>query len=137
MVATEEKIATGAKHVYLKDLHFEHRLWLNELNFVRDEMSSLSKRLAEVEAKNTNTECQFFAESFQNRLIQHEKVTAELKEEIKKHESSLAHFATEHPIAVDHVYFGDHKGFRDKMARFTALYHPFKVEFMNFIAKWM
>jgi hypothetical protein len=130
-------VATEKKHVYLKDLHFEHRLWLNELDFVRDEMSSLSKRLAEVQSKNTDPEFEYTADSLQNRLIRQKEVVGELRHTIKTHETSLAHYAEEHPIAIDHVYFTDHQGLRERMTRFTALYTPFKAEFMNFIAKWM
>lgn len=129
--------ATDQKHVYLKDLHFEHRLWMNELNFAKDEMISLTKRLEEVVSKNTDKEFEYMADSLQNRLIRQKEVVGELRHAIKTHESSLAHYAEDHPIAIDHVYFADHQGLRNQMARFATLYAPFKAEFMNFIAKWM
>lgn len=129
--------AIQQKHVYLKDLHFEHRLWMNELNFAKDEMGSLAKRLEEVVSKNTNKEFEYLADSLQNRLIRQKEVMDELRHAIKTHETSLAHYAEDHPIAIDHVYFADHQDLREKMARFATLYAPFKAEFMNFIAKWM
>ena len=129
--------ATQPKHVYLKDLHFEHRLWMNELNFAKDEMISLTKRLEEVVSKNTDKTFEYTANSLQNRLIRQNEVVNELRHAIKAHESSLAHYVESHPIAIDHVYFTDHEGLRERMARFTTLYAPFKAEFMNFIAKWM
>jgi hypothetical protein len=129
--------ATQQKHVYLKDLHFEHRIWMNELNFAKDEMVSLTKRLEEVVSKNTDKEFEYMADSLQNRLIRQKEVVGELRHTIKAHETSLAHYAEEHLIAVDHVYFTDHQGLRERMARFATLYAPFKAEFMNFIAKWM
>ena len=129
--------ATHQKHVYLKDLHFEHSIWLNELNFAKDEIVSLTKRLEEVVAKNTDKAFEYMADSLQNRLIRQKEVVGELRHTIKAHETSLAHYAEEHPIAIDHVYFTDHQGLRERMARFATLYAPFKAEFMNFIAKWM
>ena len=27
-----------AKHIYLADLHFEHKVWLNEFDFFKDEI---------------------------------------------------------------------------------------------------
>jgi hypothetical protein len=128
---------TQQKHVYLKDLHFEHRLWMNELNFAKDEMVSLNKRLEEVVSKNTDKAFEYVADSLQNRLIRQKDVIGELRHAIKAHESSLAHYAEEHPIAIDHVYFSDHEGLREQMTRFTTLYAQFKAEFMSFIAKWM
>ena len=44
--------STHQDHIYLKDLHFEHRLWLNELKFVKDEIDIFTHRLSEVEIKN-------------------------------------------------------------------------------------
>ncbi|MBL7817049.1 MAG: hypothetical protein JNL70_18640 [Saprospiraceae bacterium] len=129
--------ATHQKHVYLKDLHFEHRLWLNELSFAKDELGIFANRLSEVEMKNTVPEFTATAESLQNRLYRQQEVVDDLRHAIKKQEANLAHFAEEHPIAVDHVYFDDHTELRDQMARFTPLYAEFKAEFMRFIAKWM
>ncbi len=128
---------TDKKQVYLKDLHFEHRIWLNELNFVKDELAIFTNRLSEVEGKNTAADFSALAESFQNRLIRQKEVVYELSHEIKEHESALADYAEEFPIAIDHVHFDDHKEVRGKMARFTVLYAEFKAEFMRFIAKWM
>ena len=129
--------AIAKKQVYLKDLHFDHKLWLNELKFAKDELSIFTNRLSEVEEKNTAGDFSAFAESFQNRLIRQKEVVDELSHAIKEHESALANYAEEFPIAIDHVHFDDHNGLRGKMERFTALYAEFKTEFMRFIAKWM
>ena len=128
---------TQQKHIYLKDLHFEHQLWLNELRFAKDELSVFSKRLSEVENKNNSIEFSASAESLQNRLIMQEEVVRDMRHEIKKQEAALAHYAAEHPIAIDHVHFGDHAEIREKMTRFTLLYAEFKSDFMRFIAKWI
>ena len=124
-------------HVYLKDLHFEHRLWLNELNFVKDEIEIFTHRLSEVEIKNNGADFTPEAESLQNKLIRQKEVVDELAHHINSHESTLAHQAEEHPIAVDHLHFKDHTDIREKMTRFSALYAEFKAEFMRFTAKWM
>ena len=128
---------THQDHIYLKDLHFEHRLWLNELNFVKDEIEIFTHRLSEVEIKNNGSDFTPEAESLQNKLIRQKEVVDELVHHINSHESSLAHQAEEHPIAVDHLHFKDHTDLREKMKRFSALYAEFKKEFMRFTAKWM
>jgi ATP/maltotriose-dependent transcriptional regulator MalT len=129
--------AIAKKHVYLSDLHFEHSLWLNELDFSKDELYIFTNRLAGAVEKNTDKDFTPTAESFQNKLIRQKEVVDELHHAIKKHESELAHYAQEHPIAIDHVHFTDHVDLRQKMARFTSLYASFKKEFLHFIAEWM
>jgi hypothetical protein len=129
--------ATAKKHVYMSDLHFEHNLWLRELNFAKDELPIFVERLADVIEKNTDKEFTAMAESFQNRLIRQKEVVDELRHAIKAHESELAHYAIEHPIAIDHVHFVDHVDLREKMVRFTTLYATFKKDFLRFIIQWM
>ena len=70
-------------------------------------------------------------------MIRQKEVVDELRHAIKAHESELAHYAIEHPIAIDHVHFVDHVDIRGKMARFTSLYAAFKKDFLHFIAEWM
>ena len=129
--------ATAKKHVYLSDLHFEHNLWLNELNFSKDELYIFTNRLAGVIDNNTDKDFSAMAESKQNQLIRQKEVVDELRHAIKAHESELAHYAQEHPIAIDHVHFVDHVDIRSKMARFTQLYANFKKDFLRFILEWM
>lgn len=128
---------THQNPVYLKDLHIEHRQWVSELNFVKDEIAIFTHRLSEIEVKNNGSDFRAEAESFQNRLIRQKEVLDELLHGINAHESFLAHNAIDHPIAIDHIYFQDHKGLREKMTRFSTLYAEFKTEFMRFTAKWM
>ena len=129
--------ATKQKKVYLKDLHFEHKLWLDELSFSKDQLAVFTSRLVEVEEKNTAADFRAFAESFQNRLIRQKEVIDELSHDINEHETSLVDYAEEFPIAIDRVHFDDHDKLREQMIRFTALYAEFKAEFMRFLAKWL
>lgn len=125
------------KHIYLSDLHFEHKLWLNELAFFKDELAIFNNRLTELESRNNSSEFLPTFEALQNRAIRQKEVLDELKHEISKQESNLASYAEEHPIAVDHVYFTDHTELREKMVRFKELYTEFKGEINRFAIKWM
>ncbi len=129
--------ATHKKHIFLKDLHFEHRLWLDELSFSKDQLDVFTSRLAEVEGKNNAADFSAGGESFQNRLIRQKEVIDELTHDIKEHETALVNYAEEFPIAIDHVHFDDHGALREKMIRFSSLYAEFKGDFMRFLAKWM
>lgn len=122
---------------YLSDLHYEHQLWRNELNFYKEELNILERRLEEIISRNTNNEVEAGAESFQNRFdLQRDHINS-IKNTIKKHEHALADFAKDHPIAVDHVHFKDHSEIREKTDRFRELYQEMKTEFNRFAVKWM
>ncbi len=128
---------THSGHVFLKDLHYEHNLWINELKFYKEEVSILENRLKEILAKNTGDEAEANAESYQNRFeIQRERIS-DLKHRIKKHESHLVDYAENHPIAIDHVHFTDHTAMREEMERFRELYAELKESFNRFAVKWM
>jgi hypothetical protein len=122
---------------YITDLHYEHRLWLNELKFYKEELAILEARLGEIVSKNTNNEAEAGVESFQNRFDLQREHISELKHRIKKHESFLAEYAQEHPIAVDHVHFTDHTDIRENVDRFRELYQEVKHDFNRFAVKWM
>lgn len=128
---------TKAKPVYLADLHYEHRLWRNELNFYKEELDILEERLKEIISKNTTQEVEVNVESFQNRFDLQRDHISELKHRIKRYDQYLAEFAENHPIAIDHVYFKDHSQMREDMERFTDLYQEMKREFNRFAVKWM
>lgn len=130
-------MANNKNFAYLSDLHYEHQLWRNELNFYKEELNILEHRLEEIVSKNTNNEVEAGVESFQNRFdLQRDHINI-LRNSIKKHEHGLAGFAQEHPIAVDHVHFKDHSEIREKMDRFRELYLEMKNEFNRFAVKWL
>ena len=68
---------------YITDLHYEHRLWINELKFYKEELVILQERLGEIVAKNTNNEVEAGVESFQNRFDLQRDHISELKHRIK------------------------------------------------------
>ena len=125
------------KHIYLKDLHFEHKVWLNELKFYKDEITIFEHRLEEVVSKNTGQDVLAKLESFQNQFIREREVVDELSHKIKLSESAKAKYAQEHPIAIDHHYFEDHTDLRDEMNRFRELFAELKSAFLKFLAEWM
>jgi hypothetical protein len=118
-------------------LHYEHRLWRNELSFYKDELAILEERLKEIISKNTQYEVTANVDSYQNRFDLQRDHISDLKHRIKKHEQFLADFAESHPIAVDHVHFKDHTGLREDLNRFRELYYELKTEFNKFAVKWM
>jgi hypothetical protein len=125
------------KAIYLSDLHFEHKTWLSELAFQKDELRSFQHRLEEVIPKYTNKEVLARAEQFQNKLMVHNEVVDTYRHDIKAHENELVDFTKEHPIAIDHVHFTDHSALREKMETQRELYASFKKEFFRFLMETM
>lgn len=125
------------KPIYLKDLHFEHKLWDNQLNFAAEEIKIYEDRLEYLSTRNTDKDMLAKLEHFQNQFIRQKEVIDELKHKIKLHEQELAGFAEDNPIAIDHRHFQDHTGFRDEMNTFNKLFAELKQEFQQYSAEWM
>jgi hypothetical protein len=125
------------ERIYLSDLHFEHKLWDNELSFYADELSILEPRLAEIASKYTKQEVLAGVEHFQNQFLLQKENIHDLQKNIKVHEHNLATFAHDNPVAVDHRAFSDHRPMREAMDTQRTIYLDLKKEFLLFLDKWM
>lgn len=125
------------KHIYLKDLHEEHKAWLNEVKLYDEEIASFENRLGEVVTKNTNKDLLANLEHFQNSLIRHKEVNDQIKHDINKHEQELAQFAEQNQVALDRKYFEDHPDLRENVQMERKLFAELKDELNNFLAKSM
>jgi len=128
---------TKEQRVHLGDLHSDHTIWLNTLQFCKDEIAIFEKRMGEIALRNTHTEVMAELEHFQNQYIRQNEVIDEMRHTMKQHENGLAQEAKEHPIAMDHRLFHDHSGHREAMHTFEKLYRELKEEFMAWLVKRM
>ncbi len=126
---------TGKKHI--SELHFELKVWLNHLNFFRDELKIFNHRLEELAAANSKVEVTAQIEAYQNRFIRANEVIDELIHRINAKESDLVGYAKDHPVAIDHVLFEDHSKLREDCERNEELYNEMKKEFVRFVADWL
>jgi hypothetical protein len=125
------------KAIYLSDLHFEHKTWLSELTFQKDELRSFQNRLEEVVPNYTNHEVLARAEQFQNKLMVHNEIVDTYLHDIRAHEQELVDFAKSHPISVDHVHFTDHSALREKIETQREMFTNFKKDFFRFLMETM
>lgn len=130
-------MTTATKTKHIDELHFEHQLWISQAKFYADELKIYQNRLAEVAAKNTKEEVRAQVEHFQNKFIIQKEQLDILNHEVNLHEQWLAKYAKEHPVAVDHKLFADHKTMHEKMEVFPVIYNELKAEFTKFLATWM
>lgn len=123
--------------VHMKDLHFDNRIWSNEVRFFKDEIAIFESRLGELVTKNTDKEMLAELEHFQNQFIRQNEVADETLHALHQADAGLAKFAEDHPIANDRVLMDDHSNMRETMQSFRDRYNGLKADFQKFSAKWM
>ena len=128
---------TKNERVHIDDLHFEHEQWKRELSFYKNEYKFFEARLEEIASRYTSMEVMKDLEHFQNQIYIHKNAIDELLHNINAHESELSRYAAEHPVAVDHVLFEDHKPLRESVDRNREIVADFKKEYQRYLAKWM
>ena len=125
------------KHIYLKDLHEDHKKWANEISLYDEEIKSFESRLEEVVVRYTDKDVLANLEHFQNTLIRHKEVADTLKHDINVKEQALARFAEENQVAIDHKHFEDHPELRDRIQTERKMFAELKDDLHKFLAKTM
>lgn len=121
--------------VYIFDLHTEHLDWLKALDFYEDDSKVLKNRLAEVIAKNSQSEVKAMVESYQNRLFIQDNEIDELRHYIREAEKEIEANVKANPIASDHRKVADNVQLRDRFETFKTLFADLKSEFNEFAGK--
>ena len=121
----------------LDELHKEHKRWIDELEFAKDEIKTFKNRLSEVVSKNTKTDVLAPAEHFQNQFIRQLEVIDELEHDVNAEQHKLVVKARENNVAVDHTTFSENDKLVDRMQMFTKLFKELKDEYNTYLAKVM
>jgi hypothetical protein len=124
--------------VPLQQLHFDHEIWLNELEFYRDELRILDKYLLDLVTRNTGQEVLKGIEHFQNQFIRQKEVLDEISHDIREHEQLvLKTIQSLHPAEVAKGRFEDHGDLREAVETFKRIYADLKGEYLSFVAHWI
>jgi hypothetical protein len=126
---------TNNKHI--TDLHKEITEWKSNIEFTRDELKTYQNRLAEVAAKNNETEVMAEVEKYQNKFIRQFEVADELFHDLKIKDANYAELVKSNPVASDRRLTDDHVELRDKVETYVKLYSEDKSNFNSFISKWL
>lgn len=118
-------------------LHFEHRLWINELKFAKDELTIYERRLEELVKKSDNKELMTNLERFQNKFILQKEKVHDLMTDIQRHEVRLSDFAAAHRDGDDELVFTDHDQIRKRMDVFREISSELKKDFYEFMRNWI
>jgi hypothetical protein len=123
--------------VKIEVLHSEHMVWINKLEFYKDDIKILVKRLEEIVMKNTSRDVLAMVEHFQNQFIIQRNEIDEFHHAIKQHENELEKAVRENPTASNRQRLADHPEMRERMDRFEIIFHDLRQELIHFLAKVM
>ena len=118
----------------LQVVHFEHRLWVNEINFFADELKIYEHQLEELVIKANKKGAMQELEQFQNQFIRQKEVLDTLQHDIHIHEQKLSEAVQENkelPLDPEyHIFLGE------QMDSFRSIYADLKKRFYLFLNKW-
>lgn len=119
----------------IEKIHFDHRLWMNELSFFSDELKIYERRLEDLVTKNNNGKVLSLLEQFQNQFIRQREVLEELHHDIKVHEQKIGEAirrGEEDPIDPEL-----HNSMKEEMESYRNIYTDLKRKFYSFLAKYL
>jgi hypothetical protein len=118
-------------------LNYEHTDWLRAIDFFKDDLSVLQKRLAEVAFKNSRESVQSGVEHFQNQFIIQKNNLDELRHYVNEH---IAHvqdkYSAAHPLAGNDL-IAEHEQRKLEFLSLEKTMANLRHEFNTFLAKWM
>jgi len=88
----------------LASLHHQATDWLRELEFYKQEIGILTKRLEEVVSKNTDKEIEAQSEHFQNKFILLREQMDELTHDVRTREREIEAVAKDRPNHIDEKF---------------------------------
>jgi hypothetical protein len=119
--------------ITIPKLHLEYRLWMNELNYCKQEITIFENHLEELVRKNTDMVARAQVEHFQNQFIRQKEVIDELKHKLNVSEKQLAGFVKElSGMGLESIKMDNHLNLRDDMKMFRQIYNELKDEFRRF-----
>lgn len=115
----------------------EHTDWLNAIEFYKQDLDILQKRLAEVASKNNGREAMAGVEHFQNQFIVQRNNIDILRHNINEHAGKVFADAKEHAGKIENVLIGEHDQMKDEFNSFEKVVKDLREEFNQFLVKWM
>ena len=116
-------------------LHTEYNIWMNELNFCKDEIKIFERHLENVITRNKAIAITAQVEQFQNQFIREKEVIDELKHKLNISEKQLAGLVKElSGLGLESIKLDNHPKLRDDMHTFRKIFTELKQDFRRFEA---
>jgi hypothetical protein len=119
----------------IRELHFDHELWLIEMAFWKQEIEVLDKYLAAVNASYSDTVVRAEVEHFQNQFIIQLNFINSLKNDVKAQEALIS--LLEKDISnkkLQQKKADDEYDIRDRMLTNQKLYVELKMSFKQWLS---
>ena len=131
-------MSTATQKIHVQDLHLENELWLNEIEFIKTELSLFENKMSYLALANIgNNDRMEKLEQLQNQMIRQKEATDEIKHVVHLSEQELANKAKElNSVELTHKTFTDHSKLRDEVERYKVLYQQYKSNLVDFIIHW-
>jgi hypothetical protein len=126
-----------SESIKIHELHALHSQWMSAIMLAKDELSSFSLRLKEIDAANTGQDIKAQVEHFQNQFIIQKEVIDVLEHDIKTDENRIAENAKENVTAVEHRRVVEDQNIRDRMEIFKKIFGELKMEYQGFLGKYL
>ena len=125
--------------MYMSDtlLNYEHTDWLRAIDFYKDDLSLLQKRLAEVAFKNNRESVQAGVEHFQNQFIIQKNNLDELQHYVNEHIVHVQDKYSEPHPAPGNDLLAEHEKRKSEFISLEKTMTNLRHEFNIFLAKWM
>lgn len=122
---------------YTNATHLEnaHQEWIKALDFYKEDLDILEKRLAEVSLKNTSMVARADAEHFQNQFIVQRNNIDELKHAINEHTHLVFEDMKQHAGRVEETRIDQHKKLEEDVKEFEETVNDLRHEFNKYLAK--
>lgn len=119
----------------VKNLHYENKVWKNELLFVADEIVVYEKRLSDLVTGEPVKKMLRQLEHFQNQFIREKEVIDHLKHDVNSHEHKLVEWV-KFEKGSEEMLSQKHDELLDRMETFRKIFAELKLEFYKFLAEW-
>lgn len=115
----------------------DHTMWTKGLEFYRDELEILSKRLLEISGRNTSEDARKGIEHFQNQFFIQQKNISDLRHQVNSYIKGLSQDAKDHEGHVDAIFIIQGDSLRQQYEQIEQIMNTLRHEFNAFSGKWM
>ncbi len=117
----------------VSDFHFEHKQWVRELEFWKDELLTFQHRLEEVVTRWRDKDVLAQVEQFQNKFITHNQVIDISLHDVRAHEHELTELAKGNYDPNEKDFVDRHIMHREAIDMQRNMYTEMKKKFFAFL----
>ena len=112
-------------------------MWAKGLEFYKDELELMTKRLLDISSKNTSVEASKGVEHFQNQFFIQQKNISDLRHQVNNYVKGLSNDAKNHSGHVDAIFITQGDGLRQRYEQLEQIMNDLRHEFNDYLSKWM